>query len=103
MRQAGGRISGADLTTIDAIDVEIVQVVLSEYGPDPGTPACRARTGRKVLPAEIDSFEIGEAKAVGNEHAVSRWSLRIFIEPDLASCAGQLPDREPCAPHATWL
>ena len=34
MRQALYRISGVDLTSIDAIGVETVQVVLSEYGPD---------------------------------------------------------------------
>lgn len=34
MRQALYRISGVDLTGIDAIGVETVQVVLSEYGPD---------------------------------------------------------------------
>jgi transposase len=34
MRQALYQMSGADLTNIDAIGVETVQVVLSEYGPD---------------------------------------------------------------------
>jgi transposase len=34
MREALYRMSGVDLTTIDAIGVETVQVVLSEYGPD---------------------------------------------------------------------
>src|SRR5437016_12890034 len=34
MRQALYRISGVDLTWIDAIGVETVQAVLSEYGPD---------------------------------------------------------------------
>jgi len=34
MRQALYRISGVDLATIDAIGVETIQVVLSEYGPD---------------------------------------------------------------------
>jgi transposase len=34
MRQALYRISGVDLTAIDAIGVETVQVVMSEYGPD---------------------------------------------------------------------
>jgi len=34
LRQALYRISGVDLTGIDAIGVETVQVVLSEYGPD---------------------------------------------------------------------
>jgi transposase len=34
MRQALFRMSGVDLTGIDAIGVETVQVVLSEYGPD---------------------------------------------------------------------
>lgn len=34
MRQALYRISGVDLTGIDAIGVETVQVILSEYGPD---------------------------------------------------------------------
>jgi transposase len=34
MRQALYRISGVDLTGIDAIGVETVQAVLSEYGPD---------------------------------------------------------------------
>jgi transposase len=34
LRQALYRISGVDLTSIDAIGVETVQVVLSEYGPD---------------------------------------------------------------------
>src|SRR6516225_8334662 len=34
MRQALYRMSGADMTSIDAIGVETVQVVLSEYGPD---------------------------------------------------------------------
>jgi hypothetical protein len=34
MQQALYRMSGADLTSIDAIGVETVQVVLSEYGPD---------------------------------------------------------------------
>ncbi len=34
MRQALYRMSGADLTQIDAIGVESVEVVLSEYGPD---------------------------------------------------------------------
>lgn len=34
MRQALYRMSGVDMTTIDAIGVETVQVVLSEYGPD---------------------------------------------------------------------
>jgi transposase len=34
LRQALYRMSGADLTQIDAIGVETVQVVLSEYGPD---------------------------------------------------------------------
>lgn len=34
MRQALYRMSGADLTEIDAIGVETMQVVLSEYGPD---------------------------------------------------------------------
>ncbi len=34
MRQALYRMSGVDLTGIDAIGVETVQVVLSEYGPD---------------------------------------------------------------------
>jgi transposase len=34
LRQALYRMSGADLTAIDAIGVETVSVVLSEYGPD---------------------------------------------------------------------
>jgi hypothetical protein len=34
MRQALYRMSGVDLTGIDAIGVQTVQVVLSEYGPD---------------------------------------------------------------------
>ena len=34
MHQALYRITGADLVAIDAIGVETVQVVLSEYGPD---------------------------------------------------------------------
>jgi transposase len=34
MRQALYRMSGVDLTGIDALGVETVQVVLSEYGPD---------------------------------------------------------------------
>src|SRR6202171_6786882 len=34
MRQALYRMSGVDLTGIDAIGVATVQVVLSEYGPD---------------------------------------------------------------------
>lgn len=34
LRQALYRISGVDLTSIDAIGVETVNVVLSEYGPD---------------------------------------------------------------------
>jgi hypothetical protein len=34
MRQALYRISGKDLTAIDAVGVETVSVVLSEYGPD---------------------------------------------------------------------
>lgn len=34
MREALFRMSGVDLTSIDAIGVETVQVVLSEYGPD---------------------------------------------------------------------
>jgi transposase len=34
LRQALYRMSGVDLTSIDAIGVETVQVVLSEYGPD---------------------------------------------------------------------
>jgi hypothetical protein len=34
MRQALYRMSGVDLTGIDAIGVETVQVVLTEYGPD---------------------------------------------------------------------
>jgi transposase len=34
MRQAFYRMSGADLTTIDAVGVGVVQVVLTEYGPD---------------------------------------------------------------------
>jgi transposase len=34
MREALFRMSGADLTSIDAIGVETAQVVLSEYGPD---------------------------------------------------------------------
>lgn len=34
MRQALYRMSGVDITSIDAIGVETVQVVLSEYGPD---------------------------------------------------------------------
>jgi transposase len=34
MRQALYKMSGVDLTSIDAIGVETVQVVLSEYGPD---------------------------------------------------------------------
>jgi len=34
MRQALYRMSGVDLTRIDAIGVETVQVVLSKYGPD---------------------------------------------------------------------
>lgn len=34
LRQALYRMSGADLTTIDAVGVETVSVVLSEYGPD---------------------------------------------------------------------
>jgi transposase len=34
LRQALYRLSGVDLTTIDAIGVETVSVVLSEYGPD---------------------------------------------------------------------
>lgn len=34
MRQALYRMSGVDLTQIDSIGVETVQVVLSEYGPD---------------------------------------------------------------------
>ena len=34
MRKALYRMSGVDLTSIDAIGVETVQVVLSEYGPD---------------------------------------------------------------------
>jgi len=34
MRQALYRMSGVDLTAIDAIGVETVQAVLSEYGPD---------------------------------------------------------------------
>jgi transposase len=34
MRQAWYRMSGADLTTIDAVGVGVVEAVLSEYGPD---------------------------------------------------------------------
>jgi len=34
MRQALYRVSGVDLATIDAIGVETIQVVISEYGPD---------------------------------------------------------------------
>ena len=34
MREALYRMSGVDLTSIDALGVETVQVVLSEYGPD---------------------------------------------------------------------
>ncbi len=34
MRQALYRMSGVDMTSIDALGVETVQVVLSEYGPD---------------------------------------------------------------------
>jgi transposase len=34
MRQALYRMSGVDLTAIDAVGVETVEVVLSEYGPD---------------------------------------------------------------------
>ena len=34
MRQAFYRMSGTDLTAIDAVGVGVVQVVLSEYGPD---------------------------------------------------------------------
>jgi hypothetical protein len=34
MRQALYRISGADLTAIDAIGVQTIQIVISEYGPD---------------------------------------------------------------------
>jgi transposase len=34
MRQALYKMSGVDLTSIDSIGVETVQVVLSEYGPD---------------------------------------------------------------------
>jgi transposase len=34
LRQALYRISGVDLTTIDALGVETVNVILSEYGPD---------------------------------------------------------------------
>ena len=34
MRQALYRMSGVDVTQIDAIGVETVEVVLSEYGPD---------------------------------------------------------------------
>jgi transposase len=34
MREALFRMSGADLTSIDALGVETAQVVLSEYGPD---------------------------------------------------------------------
>jgi transposase len=34
MRQALYRMSGVDLTAIDAVGVEVVQVVLTEYGPD---------------------------------------------------------------------
>lgn len=34
MRQALYRMSGVDLTSIDALGVETVEVVLSEYGPD---------------------------------------------------------------------
>jgi transposase len=34
MRQALYRISGVDVTQIDAIGVETIEVVLSEYGPD---------------------------------------------------------------------
>ena len=34
MRKALYRMSGVDLTSIDALGVETVQVVLSEYGPD---------------------------------------------------------------------
>lgn len=34
MRQALYRMSGVDLTAIDAIGVGVVQVVLTEYGPD---------------------------------------------------------------------
>jgi hypothetical protein len=34
MRQALYRMSGVDMTSIDAIGVETMQVVLSEYGPD---------------------------------------------------------------------
>ena len=34
MREALFRMSGVDMTTIDAIGVETVQVIVSEYGPD---------------------------------------------------------------------
>ena len=34
MRPAYYRMSGVDLATIDAVGVEALQVVLSEYGPD---------------------------------------------------------------------
>jgi transposase len=34
MRQAFYRMSGVDLTTIDAVGVGVVQLVLTEYGPD---------------------------------------------------------------------
>src|SRR5215471_11666620 len=45
MRQALYRMSGVDLTGIDAIGVETVQVVLSEYGPD----LSRFRTERQFV------------------------------------------------------
>ena len=34
MREAFYRMSGVDITEIDAIGVETVEVVLTEYGPD---------------------------------------------------------------------
>jgi hypothetical protein len=51
-RQALYRMSGVDITQIDAIGVETVEVVMSEYGPDPSRlrrrSSCRTSRWRPV-------------------------------------------------------
>jgi transposase len=78
LRQALYRMSGVDLTAIDAVGVETVSVVLSEYGPDlarfptenqfvahiglaPHTPKSGARPVKQRKPRVSTSARVGAA------------------------------------------
>src|SRR6266481_8325251 len=84
MRQALYRMSGVDLTGIDAIGVETVQVVLSEYGPDlsrfPSEKPRMVRTAHRPTATSLYPCDLPAAKE-GPQRELVR-----FCRPALRLC-----------------